>query len=165
MTRTPGCPHRRSPRCGWTPARPRCAARRWRAARSDADIFLRTYRDTADGVPDSYQVIVALEKYPDTGLRWPHATIFKVLDDLTTPATTLDWTIHFTFDTAETAVAIAHNVITNIKDQARQLGRHADSDDELIRKLVVGQAAGLRAQARQRRARCERRGAGDRGRR
>ena len=112
--------------------------RRWRAARSDAEVFLRTYRHTDDGVPDSYQVVVGLEKYPDSGLRWPHATIFKVLDDLTTPDTTLDWTIHFTFDTAEAAVANAHNVITNIKDQARQLGRHADSDDELLRKLVSG---------------------------
>jgi tRNA threonylcarbamoyladenosine modification (KEOPS) complex Cgi121 subunit len=112
--------------------------RRWRAARSDADIFLRTYRDPGDSVPDSYQVIAGLEKYPDAGLRWPQATIFKVLDDLTTPATTLDWTIHLTFDTAETAVALAHNVITNIKDQARQRGRHADSDDELYRKLASG---------------------------
>jgi hypothetical protein len=133
----------RLPASAFTPVwKDPCAAglrgRRWRAARTDADVFLRTYRDTQDGVPDSYQVIVALEKYPDTGLRWPHATIFKVLDDLTTPATTLDWAIHFTFDTAETAVATAHNVITNIKDQARQLGRHADSDDELYRKLVSG---------------------------
>jgi len=136
-------PHARLPGSAFTPVwkDPSAAAlrgRRWRAARSDADIFLRTYRDTADGVADSYQVIVALEKYPDTGLRWPHATIFKVLDDLTTAATTLDWTIHFTFDTAEAAVATAHNVITNIKDQARQRGRHADSDDELYRKLISG---------------------------
>jgi hypothetical protein len=112
--------------------------RRWRAARTDADVFLRTYRDAQDGVPDSYQAIVGLERYPDSGLRWPHATIFKVLDDLTTPQTTLDWSIHFTFDTAEVAVATAHNTITNIKDQARQLGRHANSDDELVRKLVSG---------------------------
>jgi hypothetical protein len=112
--------------------------RRWRAARTDADVFVRTYRDVQDGVPDSYQAVVGLEKYPDSGLRWPESTIFKVLDDLTTPATTLDWTIHFTFDTAEVAVATAHNVITNIKDQSRQLGRHAYSDDELVRKLVSG---------------------------
>jgi AAA-like domain len=50
----------------------------------------------------------------------------------------LDWTIHFTFESAEVAVATAHNVIVNIKDQARQRGRHADSDDELVRKLVSG---------------------------
>ena len=112
--------------------------RRWRAARTESETFLRTYRDEQDGVPDSYQAIVGLEKYPDSGLRWPESTIFKVLDDLTTPATTLDWSIHFTFDTAEVAVATAHNVITNIKDQARQLGRHAYSDDELVRKLVSG---------------------------
>lgn len=136
-------PHARLPGSAFTPVwqDPSAAAlraRRWRAARTDADIFVRTYRDARDGVPDSYQVIVGLEKYPDAGLRWPHATIFKVLDDLTTPDTTLDWTIHFTFDTAEVAVATAHNVITNIKDQARQRGRHADSDDELHRKLVSG---------------------------
>lgn len=139
----PHDPHARLPGSAFTPVwRDPSAAdlhgRRWRAARTDADIFLRTYRDSQDGVADSYQVIVGLEKYPDAGLRWPHSTIFKVLDDLTTPTTTLDWTIHFTFDTAEVAVATAHNVITNIKDQARQLGRHADSDDELGRKLVSG---------------------------
>jgi hypothetical protein len=140
----PRCdPQARLPGSAFTPVWKDPAAavlrgRRWRAARTDTDIFLRTYRDPHDGVADSYQVIVALEKYPDAGLRWPHATIFKVLDDLTTPATTLDWTIHFTFDTAEVAVATAHNVITNIKDQARQRGRHADSDDELYRKLVSG---------------------------
>ncbi|WP_375488986.1 ATP-binding protein, partial [uncultured Mycobacterium sp.] len=112
--------------------------RRWRAARSDTDVFVRTYRDNDDGVPDSYQALVGIESFPDAGIAWPKATLFKVLDDLTTAATTLDWTIHFTFDTAETAVSIAHNVITNIKDQARQRGRHALSDDELIRKLASG---------------------------
>ena len=91
-----------------------------------------------DGIPDSYQAIVGIEKFPDTGLRWPESTLFKVLDDLTAPAITLDWSIHLTFDTADVAVSIAHNVILNIKDQARQLGRHAHSDDELIRKLVSG---------------------------
>lgn len=136
-------PHARLPGSAFTPVwKDPCAAglhrRRWRAARTEAEVFLRTYRDKDDGVADSYQVIVGLEKYPDAGLRWPRSTIFKVLDDVTTPATTLDWTIHFTFDTAEVAVATAHNVITNIKDQARQLGRHADSDDELLRKLVSG---------------------------
>ena len=136
-------PHARLPGSVFTPVwkDPSAAQlrnRRWRAARSDADIFLRTYRDEQDGVPDSYQAIVGLEKYPDSGVRWPESTLFKALDDLTTPATTLDWSIHFTFDTAEIAVSIAHNVIINIKDQARQLGRHAHSDDELIRKLVSG---------------------------
>jgi hypothetical protein len=113
-------------------------ARRWRAARADTEVFVRTYRDPNDGVPDSYQAVVGIESFPDTGIAWPRATLFKVLDDLTTPATTLDWTIHFTFDSAETAVSIAHNVITNIKDQGRQRGRHALSDDELIRKLASG---------------------------
>ena len=136
-------PHARLPAAAFTPGwkDPGAAelrGRRWRATRTDADIFLRTYRPPEDGVADSYQVIVALEKYPDAGLRWPHATMFKVLDDLTTAATTLDWTIHFTFDSADVAVATAHNVITNIKDQARQRGRHADSDDELSRKLISG---------------------------
>ncbi|MDQ2638391.1 MAG: ATP-binding protein [Actinomycetota bacterium] len=112
--------------------------RRWFATRSEEDIFLRTYRAPEDGVADSYQVITGLEKWPASGIRWPHATIFKVLDDMTTPGATLDWAVHFTFDTAEVAVDTAHNTITNIKDQARQRGRHADSDDDLLRKLVSG---------------------------
>jgi hypothetical protein len=79
-----------------------------------------------------------LDSFPDTGIAWPRATIFKVLDDLTGVGVTLDWTIHTTFTSVETAVSVAQNVITNIRDQYRQRGRHADSDDELIRKLASG---------------------------
>jgi AAA domain-containing protein len=122
----------------WTdPSAAGARGRRWRAARSDAEIFIRTSRDPDDAIPDSYQAFVGIES-PDTGLRWPESTLFKVLDDLSTPAATLDWTIHLRFDSAEVAVATAHNVILNIKDQARQLGRHAHSDDALIRKLASG---------------------------
>lgn len=112
--------------------------RRWRAARTEADVFVRTFREPEEAIADSYQAVVALEKYPDAGLRWPNSAIFKVLSDLAAPHTTLDWTIHFTFDTAEVAINTAHNTILNIKDQHRQRGRHASSDDELARKLVSG---------------------------
>ena len=143
LPNTPFDPHARLPESAFTPVwKDQSAAalrgRRWRAGRTDTDVFLRTYRAAEDGIADSYQAIVGLEKWPDSGIRWPESTIFKVLDDMTTPDTTLDWAIHFTFDTAEVAVATAHNTITNIKDQARQLGRHADSDDELARKYVSG---------------------------
>jgi hypothetical protein len=136
-------PRARLPQSAFTPVwKDQAAAQRrgtrWFAARNDSDIFVRTYRDRQDGIADSYQAIAALEKWPDTGIRWPESTIFKVLDDLSTPTTTLDWAIHLTFDTAEVAVDVAHNTLVNIKDQARQLGRHADSDDELVRKLVSG---------------------------
>ena len=40
--------------------------------------------------------------------------------------------------TVEAAVSTAQNVITNIYDQYRQRGRHATTDDELIRKLASG---------------------------
>lgn len=143
LPNTPFHPEARLPAAAFTPVwRDQSAAalreRRWFAARSDADVFVRTFRSPEDGIADSYQAIAALEKWPDTGIRWPESTILKVLDDLTTPDTTVDWAIHFTFDTAEVAVDVAHNTIVNIKDQARQLGRHADGDDELVRKLVSG---------------------------
>ena len=112
--------------------------RRWRAARTDAEVFVRTYRDGTDDVSDSYQALLPLESFPDNGIAWPKATIFKLLDDLTGRTTTLDWTIHTTFDAADTAVATAQNTIVNIRDQFRQRGRHALSDDELIRKLASG---------------------------
>ena len=120
------------------PAAARLRGRRWRAARTDTDVFVRTYREPSDGVPDSYQALIPLDSFPDTGIAWPRATIFKVLDDLTTPHTVLDWTINTTFTTADAAVSLAQNVITNIRDQYRQRGRHADSDDELVRKLASG---------------------------
>jgi AAA-like domain len=112
--------------------------RRWRAARTEAEVLLRTFRDPAEAVADAFQVLIPLERFPDSGIAWPKATIFKVLDDLTRPATTLDWTIHATFSPAETAVATAQNTITNIADQFRQRGRHARSDDELLRQLASG---------------------------
>jgi hypothetical protein len=120
------------------PGAARLRGRRWRAARADTDVFVRTYRDAHDGVPDSYQALIPLDSFPDTGIAWPRATIFKALDDLTAPDTTLDWTINTTFTTADAAVSLAQNVITNIRDQYRQRGRHADSDDELVRKLASG---------------------------
>ena len=136
-------PHARLPGSVFTavhfdPSAAQLRGRRWRAARTDTDVFVRTFRDAADGVPDSYQALVPLDSFPDTGIAWPRATIFKVLDDLTGPDTTLDWTIHTTFTSADAAVSMAQNVITNIRDQYRQRGRHADSDDELVRKLASG---------------------------
>ena len=139
----PHDPHASLPASAFTPvyfdpAAARLRGRRWRAARAEADVFVRAYRDADDGVPDSYQALIPLDSFPDTGIAWPRSTVFKVLDDLTAPDTTLDWTINTTFTSAESAVSTAQNVITNIRDQYRQRGRHADSDDELVRKLASG---------------------------
>jgi hypothetical protein len=112
--------------------------RRWRAARSDAEVFVRSVRDRTDGVPDSYQALLPLDSFPDNGIAWPRSTLFKVLDDLTTADTVLDWTINITFTRADVAVSTAENVIVNIRDQYRQRGRHAASSDELLRKLASG---------------------------
>ena len=122
----------------WTQVRLSCARRRWRAARTDADVFVRTFRDRTDGVADSYQALLPLDSFPDNGGAWPRSTLFKVLDDLTTPTTVLDWTINITFTSADVAVSTAENVIVNIRDQYRQRGRHASSSDELLRKLASG---------------------------
>jgi hypothetical protein len=136
-------PHASLPGSAFTPVHfdesaARLRGRRGWAARTDTDVFVRTYRDPTDGVGDSYQAVLPLDSFPDTGIAWPRATIFKVLDDLSGPDATLDWTINTTFSTAESAVVVAQNVITNIRDQYRQRGRHASSDDELVRKLASG---------------------------
>jgi hypothetical protein len=120
------------------PAAARLRGRRWRAARTDAEVFVRTQRSPDDGIADAYHALVGLDSFPDSGIAWPQATIFKALDDLTTPEVVLDWTINVTFSNAETAVSAAQHVITNIRDQYRQRGRHAHSDDELVRKLASG---------------------------
>jgi hypothetical protein len=112
--------------------------RRWRAARFETHALVRTYREPSDGVGDSYQALLPLEDFPDSGIAWPRSALFKVLDDLTRPGVTLDWTIHATFQPAEAAVAVSQNVITNITDQFHQRGRHANTDDELVRKLASG---------------------------
>jgi hypothetical protein len=87
-------PHARLPGSVFTavhfdPSAAQLRGRRWRAARTDTDVFVRTFRDAADGVPDSYQALVPLDSFPDTGIAWPRATIFA-LDDLTGPDTTLE---------------------------------------------------------------------------
>jgi hypothetical protein len=143
LPQQPYDPHAILPESAFTPvyfdeSAARLRGRRWRAARADSDVFVRTYRDRIDGVGDSYQALIPLDSFPDTGIAWPRATIFKVLDDLTRPGITLDWTINTTFTSAESAVALAQNVMTNICDQYRQRGRHANSDDELVRKLASG---------------------------
>jgi hypothetical protein len=112
--------------------------RRWRGARRDAEVYLRTFREPADGLPDAYQAVLALHRFPDSGIAWPRATIFKVLDDLSSAEAVLDWTIHSTFRPVDSAVAAAQHTLTNIGDQFRQRGPHADSDDELVRKLASG---------------------------
>ena len=112
--------------------------RRWRAARRPEEVYVRTYREPGEGVAEAFQGFAGVARFPDSGLRWPYATLFKVLDDLSGPAVTLDWTMHLRFDSAEAAVAAAHSVILNIADQARQRARHASSDDELVRKLASG---------------------------
>ena len=139
----PHDPHARLPAAAFTPVYfdPSAAhlrGRRWRAARTDAEVFVRTYRDADDEIPDAYQAFIALHEFPDSGIAWPKATIFKQLDDLTRPDTTLDWTIHTTFKNVDAAVSTAQNTMANIEDQYRQRGRHAMTDDELVRKLASG---------------------------
>lgn len=112
--------------------------RKWFAARRPSEILLRTFRDPEEGIADSYQAFAMAEKFSDKGFEFPRSAIFKVLDDLTTPARTLDFEIHTTYTPIDDAVNRAHNTITNIRDQARQRGRHAMSDDELRRKLASG---------------------------
>ena len=136
-------PHARLPAAAFTPvhfdpAAAQLRGRRWRAARTDAEVFVRTYRDADDEIPDAYQAFIALHEFPDSGIAWPKATIFKQLDDLTRPDTTLDWTIHTTFKNVDAAVSTAQNTVVNIEDQYRQRGRHALTDDELVRKRASG---------------------------
>ena len=143
MPPAPYDPHARLPASAFSPVYfdPSAAAlrgRSWRGAHPEAEVFVRTWRDADDGIGASYQALIPLDRFPDTGIAWPCSTLFKVLDDLTAPDTTLDWTINTTFTSAESAVTLAQNVITNIRDQYRQRGRHADADDELVRKLASG---------------------------
>ncbi len=70
---TPHDPHAQLPESAFTPVwKDQSAAalreRRWRAGRSENDVFLRTYRGADDGIADSYQAIVGLEKWPDSGI-------------------------------------------------------------------------------------------------
>ena len=156
-------PHARLPASAFTPvyfdpAAAQLRGRRWRAARTDAEVFVRTYRDADDEIPDAYQAFIALHEFPRQRHRLAKLDpVQSQLDDLTAPDTTLDWTIHTTFNNVDAAVSTAQNVITNIQDQYRQRGRHAADRRRTGPKAGLGQGTRLRAQTRYRRAWGERR--------
>ena len=48
--------------------------------------LVRIYRDEREGIPDSYQAILPIDKFTPAGLTFPRSTLFKRADDLSARA-------------------------------------------------------------------------------
>ncbi|MEN4466804.1 ATP-binding protein [Mycolicibacterium conceptionense] len=89
--------------------------------------------DNPDG-PWSYQALLPVTHFPDTGLRFTKAAFLYALDNVDTPAR-IDWMQHFVTRSPDHAVTLNARSAKNIKDQMRQRGRMTEEDDELDVKL------------------------------
>ena len=90
--------------------------------------------DNPEG-PWSYQALLPVTHFPDTGLRFTKAAYLYALDNVDTEAA-IDWMQHVTVRSPERAEALNARAAKNIKDQMRQRGRMIEEDDELDIKLA-----------------------------
>ncbi|HEY9264410.1 MAG TPA: ATP-binding protein, partial [Mycobacterium sp.] len=90
--------------------------------------------DNPEG-PWSYQALLPVTHFPDTGLRFTKAAYLYALDNVDTEAA-IDWIQHVTVRSPERAEALNARAAKNIKDQMRQRGRMIEEDDELDIKLA-----------------------------
>ena len=90
--------------------------------------------DNPEG-PWSYQALLPVTHFPDTGLRFTKAAYLYGLDNVDTVAA-IDWIQHATVRSPERAEALNARAAKNIKDQMRQRGRMIEEDDELDIKLA-----------------------------
>ena len=160
---TPYDPHGRLPGSAFTPVHSippphELRGRRWRAARTDADVFVRTYRDPDDGV--RRLVSGAGRRWtasptPGSPGRAPPSS--RCSTTSATPDTTLDWTIHITFAAAEhrgVGRAERHHQHPRPVPPARPPRRQRRRTGP---QAGLGQGIGLRTQTRRRRTRRQRR--------
>ena len=153
-TRTRACPARRSPRCSFDPGAAQLRGRRWRAARvrrRGVRAHLPRRRRRRARLLSGVHPAATASPTPGSPGRAPPSSRCSTTSPR--PGTTLDWTIHLTFATAEAAVSVAQNVITNIRDQYRQRGPPRRLRRRTDPQAGLGQGAGLRAQTRGRRTR------------
>jgi hypothetical protein len=90
--------------------------------------------DNPEG-PWSYQALLPVTHFPDTGLRFTKAAYLYALDNVDTEAA-IDWMQHVTVRSPDRAEALNARAAKNIKDQMRQRGRMIEEDDELDIKLA-----------------------------
>jgi hypothetical protein len=97
--------------------------------------IVRVYDDDHPDGPSSYQALLPVTHFPDTGLRFTKAAYLYALDNVDTTAA-IDWIQHATVRSPQRAEALNARSTKNIKDQMRQRGRLTYEDDELDVKLA-----------------------------
>lgn len=97
--------------------------------------IVRVYdKDNPNG-PWSYQALLPITHFPDSGLRFTKAAFLYALDNVDTAAG-IDWIQHAVVRTPDRAEPLNARAAKNIKDQMRQRGRMIEEDDELDIKLA-----------------------------
>lgn len=97
--------------------------------------IVRLYDTENPDGPWSYQALLPVTHFPDSGLRFTKAAFLYALDNVETDAA-IDWIQHVTVRSPDRAAALNASAAKNIKDQMRQRGRMIEEDDELDIKLA-----------------------------
>ncbi len=106
--------------------------------------IVRVYDADCPEGPWSYQALLPVTHFPDTGLRFTKAAYLHALDNVDTDAC-VDWIQHVSVRSPERAEALNATAAKNIKDQMRQRGRMIEEDDELDIKLLIPASTTLRS--------------------
>ncbi|MGD9620633.1 MAG: ATP-binding protein [Mycolicibacterium sp.] len=99
--------------------------------------LVRIYRDVRDGVADSYQAILPIDKFTPAGLSFPRSTLFKRADDLSTGGIVIDWHQSLQLNPPQKMHTDMVKMDININDQWTQRGIAAEVDNQLPRQLFL----------------------------
>ena len=99
--------------------------------------LVRIYRDEREGIPDSYQAILPIDKFTPAGLTFPRSTLFKRADDLSTGGIVIDWHQNLQMNPPQKLHSDMVKMNINIEDQWVQRGAAAEVDNQLPRQMVL----------------------------
>src|SRR5258705_3116600 len=99
--------------------------------------LVRVYRDEREGIADSYQAILPINKFTPAGLTFPRSTLFKRADDLSTGGIVIDWHQNLQLNPPDKLHSDMLRMNTNIEDQWVQRGMAAEVDNQLPRQMVL----------------------------
>jgi hypothetical protein len=99
--------------------------------------LVRIYRDEREGIPDSYQAILPIDKFTPAGLTFPRSTLFKRADDLSTGGIVIDWHQNLQMNPPQKLHSDMLKMNINIEDQWVQRGAAAEVDNQLPRQMML----------------------------
>lgn len=108
--------------------------------------LVRIYRSDAENIPDSYQALLPIDKFPPGGLTFPRSMLFKLADDLSTGGVVIDWLQDCLMNHAEKLHKEMTRMNANIEDQWTQRGNAAKMDNQLPRQLFQSRELAAKAE-------------------